>query len=278
MVMRAGRGPPGPPQALDDTAAIAARASALLASVGRPPLNPDTVAIFCRNAWDLRVVSTRSLAEEVASPLIDGDMVYSSGREELFSQSPLLWAVTLKAAEAFHLAHGRWPGAPSAAAAAGGVGAGEDEVERLAADGAAVWAFAQGLCGGGEVPCLTEDYAHEVARYGCAQVRQKSTDCFSVGIAVFRGGCNAREARRLFFPAFVLLLLSEWMVLFVVSCETFLTRKYLVAVLQELHSISAFMGGMAAQEAVKIITHLWVPANNTIVYNGIAGTVLTMEL
>mmetsp|Transcript_14646 Transcript_14646/g.15344 ORF Transcript_14646/g.15344 Transcript_14646/m.15344 type:complete len:613 (-) Transcript_14646:64-1902(-) len=39
----------------------------------------------------------------------------------------------------------------------------------------------------------------------------------------------------------------------------------------ELHNISSLMGGIAAQEAVKIITHLYVPLSNTYVFNGIAG-------
>ena len=39
----------------------------------------------------------------------------------------------------------------------------------------------------------------------------------------------------------------------------------------ELHNISSLMGGVAAQEAVKIITHLYVPLSNTYVFNGIAG-------
>jgi amyloid beta precursor protein binding protein 1 len=51
-----------------------------------------------------------------------------------------------------------------------------------------------------------------------------------------------------------------------------------VPIFKELHNVAAFMGGAAAQEAVKVITHQWVPANNTFVYNGVAGTALTMEL
>ena len=39
----------------------------------------------------------------------------------------------------------------------------------------------------------------------------------------------------------------------------------------ELHTISALIGGIAAQEAVKIVTHQYIPLNNTFVYNGIVG-------
>jgi len=38
----------------------------------------------------------------------------------------------------------------------------------------------------------------------------------------------------------------------------------------EMHNIAALMGGIASQEAVKLITHQYVPLNNTYVYNGIA--------
>jgi hypothetical protein len=39
----------------------------------------------------------------------------------------------------------------------------------------------------------------------------------------------------------------------------------------ELHNISSFIGGITAQEAVKIITHLYVPLPGLFVFNGIAG-------
>lgn len=37
----------------------------------------------------------------------------------------------------------------------------------------------------------------------------------------------------------------------------------------ELHSISAFIGGCCAQEAIKLITHQYVPLDCVLVYNGI---------
>lgn len=39
----------------------------------------------------------------------------------------------------------------------------------------------------------------------------------------------------------------------------------------ELHTISSLIGGIAAQEAVKIISHQYIPLNNTFIYNGIVG-------
>ena len=40
----------------------------------------------------------------------------------------------------------------------------------------------------------------------------------------------------------------------------------------EIHNIASVLGGVASQEAVKIITAQYVPFNNTYVYNGIAST------
>lgn len=38
----------------------------------------------------------------------------------------------------------------------------------------------------------------------------------------------------------------------------------------QLHSLSALVGGLAAQEVVKIVTHQFVPLNSLFVFNGIA--------
>lgn len=40
----------------------------------------------------------------------------------------------------------------------------------------------------------------------------------------------------------------------------------------EIHTIAAVMGGVASQEAVKLITGQYVPLNDTYIYNGIAST------
>jgi len=40
----------------------------------------------------------------------------------------------------------------------------------------------------------------------------------------------------------------------------------------EIHTVSAFIGGVAAQEVIKILTKQYVPLNNTFIYNGIFGS------
>lgn len=46
----------------------------------------------------------------------------------------------------------------------------------------------------------------------------------------------------------------------------------------ELHSISGFLGGCAAHEAIKLLTNQFIPINNTLIYNGIKQTTSVYEL
>ena len=46
----------------------------------------------------------------------------------------------------------------------------------------------------------------------------------------------------------------------------------------EIHSVAAFVGGVAAQEVIKFITHQFVPLNNTWIYNAATSTTLTVAL
>mmetsp|Transcript_18320 Transcript_18320/g.23069 ORF Transcript_18320/g.23069 Transcript_18320/m.23069 type:complete len:211 (-) Transcript_18320:99-731(-) len=46
----------------------------------------------------------------------------------------------------------------------------------------------------------------------------------------------------------------------------------------EIHNIAATVGGIASQEAVKIITHQFVPLKDMLVYNGISGIAGVFEM
>ena len=46
----------------------------------------------------------------------------------------------------------------------------------------------------------------------------------------------------------------------------------------ELHSIASYMGGVAAQEVIKVLTGQFVPINNTLIYNGFMQTSTTVQL
>ncbi len=46
----------------------------------------------------------------------------------------------------------------------------------------------------------------------------------------------------------------------------------------ELHVVAAVMGGMAAQEAIKLITRQFVPFPGALIYNAMASTTSVIEL
>ena len=45
----------------------------------------------------------------------------------------------------------------------------------------------------------------------------------------------------------------------------------------ELHSVAAFVGGVVGQEVIKLITHQYVPINNTLLYDAITSSSVTLE-
>lgn len=46
----------------------------------------------------------------------------------------------------------------------------------------------------------------------------------------------------------------------------------------ELHAVAAIMGGIASQEAVKLITQQYLPITGVFVFNGVAGISQTIAI
>lgn len=46
----------------------------------------------------------------------------------------------------------------------------------------------------------------------------------------------------------------------------------------ELHNVASFMGGIAAQEVIKIVTQQYIPVNNTVIFDGIRSVSAIYEL
>ena len=44
----------------------------------------------------------------------------------------------------------------------------------------------------------------------------------------------------------------------------------------EVHSVAAFVGGVAAQEVIKLLTHQFVPVNHTLLYNAASSSTITL--
>ena len=160
-------------------------------------ITDETIDIFCRNVFNVRAVSTRTVEmERRTAPALEAVMDAADDPYEDPAQTPMHWYLALRAAERFHTRQGRWPGVEDA---------------QVEGDAEAVWEELQQLVreyGCTELPgSLSRDHAVEVTRYGAG----------------------------------------------------------------ELHAVSALVGGVAAQEAVKVVTRQYVPLNNTFVYNGVAG-------
>ena len=46
----------------------------------------------------------------------------------------------------------------------------------------------------------------------------------------------------------------------------------------ELHSVASYMGGVAAQEVIKIVTGQYVPINNCYIFNGMKSSSTMLEV
>lgn len=69
-----------------------------------------------------------------------------------------------------------------------------------------------------------------------------------------------------------------------VDCKNQIAEMYYFAKIRlragacQLPNIAAFVGGVASQEIIKLITQQYVPLNNCMVYNGITSTTSMMEI
>lgn len=61
-----------------------------------------------------------------------------------------------------------------------------------------------------------------------------------------------------------------------------LSEKYLKELLRfgdsKLHTVAAFLGGVASQEAIKLIIKQYTPLNHTLLYDGIHGKTLSLQV
>ena len=56
------------------------------------------------------------------------------------------------------------------------------------------------------------------------------------------------------------------------------TAEFVRSGASELHVIAAIIGGIAAQESIKLITSQFLPLNGSLIYNGIACTSTVLDL
>eukprot|EP01087_Luapelamoeba_hula_P003121 TRINITY_DN12942_c0_g1_i1.p1 TRINITY_DN12942_c0_g1~~TRINITY_DN12942_c0_g1_i1.p1 ORF type:complete len:530 (+),score=100.91 TRINITY_DN12942_c0_g1_i1:84-1673(+) len=187
-------------KAQEDIDAVAKSAAAILQRLGRSAdeISPEQVKLFCKSAQSLRLVRTSSLEQEY-SDSISKDAL-SAGLDE--NPGTVSFYLLLRAVDRFYAKHGRYPGSVTDSDITPDVPLLRAEVDGLLT--------ALGL----PHTTVSEDYVHEVCRYGAS----------------------------------------------------------------EMHNIGAFLGGIGAQEAIKVITHQWVPLNNTLLYNAITSSTITLAL
>ncbi len=183
-----------------------------------PTVSDEELSTFCKNIYNLRLTKTRKYSSEY-------DFVYTSNKEreeiqdELISetfdpyasspaQTPLLWHIALRAADAFYDEYGCYPGKES------------------------------------QISALENDA--KVVQQKLMEIIQKmgleENELILTTILSKEEGMENAFAKEI-------------------------TRYYNA----EIHNIASVVGGVASQEAVKLITRQYVPIKGTFVYNGIAG-------
>ncbi|XP_071547570.1 NEDD8-activating enzyme E1 regulatory subunit [Panulirus ornatus] len=136
----------------------------------------NDVKTFCKNAHALRVIKSKSIAEEYQGSINLGEI----GAHLENPESELVWYVMLRAVDQFHSEFRAYPGYF------------QDQVEtdivrlkvcvnRLLAD----WG-----CG----PIVKDDFIHEMCRYGAAEVHS---------VAAYIGGCTAQEVIKIITGQYV---------------------------------------------------------------------------
>ncbi|KAJ0392504.1 hypothetical protein P43SY_006565 [Pythium insidiosum] len=165
-------------KAKEDAADVAQRVQAHLAAAGLPAtrVSQDEVEAFCRNAYSLAVLRTRSIAEE----LKEVDLSAVDLEEEDSQQSPLVWYLLLRAVSSFVPAFRRYPGADPA---------------MTSADAEWLLAKAQAIAHGSELAgWLTMQHAEEMTRFCEVELHN---------IAALMGGVASQEAVKLITRQFL---------------------------------------------------------------------------
>ncbi|CAM9212267.1 unnamed protein product [Hapterophycus canaliculatus] len=163
-------------KAAKDTAAVAALVDEGLARAGRPrgSVPKGEIEVFCKNAKKLLTMTTRSVEEEYGSDTCNKDEISCELADpyEVPEQTPIVWYLALRAADAFKIQNGRYPG---------------EEDDQVEGDGEALWTMTQELLNGMgiETTHLTEKHAQEVTRYGASELHN---------VASVVGGIASQEA------------------------------------------------------------------------------------
>ena len=193
-------------------------------------ISDEELTIFCKNIFNIEVLQTRSLADEIqclmaATMEVTNETIFNTSHfsdeeinedlkmtlmESCSVDMPLLWFIAIRACEIFECQHGMYPGR---------------DPRKLALDS-------------------DVDAIHTFMKK-IVQVMGLS-DCQLIKDHIVEKKDIAKEVVR-YFNA-------------------------------EVHNIGSIIGGVASQEAVKLITKQYIPMNNTFVFNGITATADTYQI
>lgn len=204
-------------KALEDFKAFSSMLMDELAARGLPAnsIGESEAKEFCRRAASIASIGTRSIAEEMTNDEDHSAKLQEILLDEAYSdpaQTPLVWAMCLRAADIFHSRYARFPGQLD-----GNLENDTEQLYSILLEQWKKWGLPTEL-----IAPPVEDAAMEMEGVN-----------YAVSVA------HAVEVVR--FAA------------------------------MEVHNISAIIGGIASQEAAKILTHQYLPIDNTYIFNGIAG-------
>jgi len=177
-----------------------------LSRLGLPAdkVSDEEIKSFCKNVTMLQVIRYTSIIDEQDPEKINKDSVAMSFIDFLSgddSPGEGYWYIAFRAADRFHIEHGRYPGEKS---------------DAHTTDFPALRKYADEimLAHGFEASQLRDAYLEELCRFGNSQI----------------------------------------------------------------HNIAAILGGICAQEVIKLVTGQWVPLDNTFIFNGINATSVAIQV
>ncbi|VDL90366.1 unnamed protein product [Schistocephalus solidus] len=198
---------------------------------------PSPFSLGARNAAYLKVIRCRSLEEVLKLSPVRSEDLYLLPTHE--ENDSMVWYFVLRGAASFVAEEGRWPGSGThcGGGAAGSAAGRAEKVARLRDGENAGEAAARG-------DSLTADQLVEM------------------DLPLLRAHVNR-------------ILRASGLAINSVSDD------YVYEMCRfgggEVHSIAAFMGGIAAQEVIKLATHQFVPLSQPLIYNGITQRTEVLE-
>ncbi|MGH0122760.1 UNVERIFIED_CONTAM: hypothetical protein FKN15_004342 [Acipenser sinensis] len=301
-------------KAKEDATAVSNHISALLQSVGRLPesVSEQEIRLFCKSSAFLRVVRCRSLAEEYSTETINKDEISSCMDNP---DSEMVLYLMLRAVDKFYQQHGRYPGVYNYQVEEDigklkscvnsllqenglAVNVKDDYIHEFCRYGAVEPHTVASFVGGKSsaflrvVRCrsLAEEYSTETINKDEISSCMDNPDSEMVLYLMLRAVDKFYQQHGR-YPGVYNYQVEEDIGKLKSCVNSFLQENGLAVNVKhdyihefcrygavEPHPVASFVGGSAAQDAIKIITHQFVPFNNTFIYNAMAQTSATFQL